>query len=94
MTANLEIANFESILYTIAAPLIAAASKYKTISSQLAEASIQERPLIKKYFYSYSETELKSMLYHFYHQFVFNSQNFLKKVFRQVKVQPLFESGL
>ena len=33
---------------TVAAPLIAAASNQKIISGQLAAASIQERPLIKK----------------------------------------------
>ena len=35
-------------LVTVAAPLIAAASNQKIFSGQLAAASIQERPLIKK----------------------------------------------
>ena len=34
--------------YTVAAPLIAAASNQKIFSGQLAAASIQERPVIKK----------------------------------------------
>ena len=35
-------------IYTVAAPLIAAASNQKLFFGQLAAASIQERPLIKK----------------------------------------------
>ena len=37
-------------MVTVAAPLITAASNQKIFSGQLATASIQERPLIKKYF--------------------------------------------
>ena len=36
------------IMYTIAAPLIAATSNQKIFFGQLGAASIQERPLIKK----------------------------------------------
>ena len=42
-------------LITVAAPLIAAASNQKIFSDRLAAASIQERLLIKKQVYSYSE---------------------------------------
>ena len=38
----------ERFLYTVAAPLIAAASNQKIFSGQSDAASIQERPLIKK----------------------------------------------
>ena len=48
-------------LGTVAAPLIAAASNQKIFSGQLALASIQERPLIKKEFYRYSDVNLKSI---------------------------------
>ena len=52
---------FSLFLYTVAAPLIAAAFNQKIFFGLLAAAFIQERLLIKKYFYSYSEVELKSI---------------------------------
>ena len=49
-------------MVTVAAPLIAAVSDQKIFSCQLAAASIQKWPLIKKQFYSYTEVDLKSFL--------------------------------
>ena len=46
---------------TVAAPLIAPASNHEIFSGQSTAASIQEQLIIKKYFYSYSEAELKSI---------------------------------
>ena len=51
--------------FTVAAPLIAAASNQKIFSGQFAAASIQERPLIKKYFYIALWKLLKSTIKYF-----------------------------
>ena len=57
---------------TVAAPLIAAASNQKIFCGQLAEASIQERPLIKKLFFRYLEVDLKSILSTYFITFIIN----------------------
>ena len=67
-------------MITVAAPLIAAASNQKIFFGQLATASIQEQPLIKKKFYRYTEVDLNLILPIYFITFIINLQKKSSKI--------------